>query len=95
MCIAIRLKYAHSSLDIWNQRCTNVQNCIVLKCECDTKTNLRGDDFLPPPPPNTKSVPTALSITHGMPLYNSNIKSYWYHWDSLLPCLWCQWLKIA
>ena len=28
-------KYAHSSVDIGNQRYTYVQNCILLKYKCD------------------------------------------------------------
>ena len=34
-CIEIRLKYAHSSVDIGNHRYTNVQNCILLKYKFD------------------------------------------------------------
>ena len=45
-CIAIRLKYAHSSVDIGNHRYNNVQNCIILKYKCDKK-----EIFAPPPPP--------------------------------------------
>ena len=53
-----KAKYAHSSLDILNQRCTNVQNCIVLICKCDTQKIVQN--FFAPPPPQSKSVPTAL-----------------------------------
>ena len=55
-CIAIRLKYAHSLVDIGNHRYTYVQNCILLKykkkmCAASPRT---------PPPPHPKNVPTAL-----------------------------------
>ena len=46
-CIAIRLKLAHSSVDIGNHRYTN----ILLKCMIP-----------PPPPPNPKHVPAGLAI---------------------------------
>ena len=36
---AIRLKYAHSSVDIGNHRYTNVQNCILLKYKCNEKNS--------------------------------------------------------
>ena len=38
---------AHSSVDVGNQRYTNVQNCILLKCKCDNT-------------PQSQNVPTAL-----------------------------------
>ena len=64
-CIAIRLKYVHSSVDIGNHRYSNVQNCILLKYKCDKKNaRLRRAIFLPlpprPHPPYPKNVPTAL-----------------------------------
>ena len=33
----MRLKYAHTSVDIGNHRYTNVQNCILLKYKYDKK----------------------------------------------------------
>ena len=56
-CIEIRLKYAHSSVDLGNYRCTNVQNCTKLypfEIEvCFLKCT--------PPPPQPQIVTTALS----------------------------------
>ena len=53
-CITIRLKYAHSSVDIENLRYTNVQNCILLIFKCETK-KFRADFFAPPPPSQIRS----------------------------------------
>ena len=56
----IRLKYAHSSVNIGNHRYSNVQNHIPLKYKCDIKRNARlWRAILPPPHP--KIVPTALN----------------------------------
>ena len=55
-CIAIRIKYAHSSVDIGNLRYTIVQNCILLKYKCDKKNvgRLRRANLFCPPPPSPK-----------------------------------------
>ena len=46
-CIEIRMKYAHNSVDIGNNRYTYVQYCILLKYRCDTKNVL--DPLIPKP----------------------------------------------
>ena len=33
------LKYVHSSVDIGNNRYTNVQKCILFKYKCDNRKN--------------------------------------------------------
>ena len=46
----------NSLVDIGNHKYTNVQNCILWKYKCDKKNARR----LPPPPPGSQNVPTAL-----------------------------------
>ena len=54
-CIAIRLRYVHSSVDVGNHRCTNVQNCIHLKYKCGRKMcAASARKFFDPPPPSPK-----------------------------------------
>ena len=61
-CIAIRLKFVYSSVDIGNQRYINVQNFILLKYKSDKQiARLRRGNFFAPSP-NPKNVPTALLI---------------------------------
>ena len=60
-CITIRLKYAHNSADIGNDRYTYVQNRILLKLSV-IKKNARLKFAPYPPPPNPKNVPTTLCI---------------------------------
>ena len=64
-CITIRIKYAHSSVDIGNLRYTIVQNCILLKYKCDKKM-LAGFAaqiyFVPPSPKRPYGLEKMLTV---------------------------------
>ena len=64
-----RLKETHSSVDFVNHRYTHVQNCFLFICKYDTKIFA--------PPPNPKTIPTALLIiSFWGPDFNHRIRDF-------------------